>query len=73
MPAIPWCQPPIAGCLSAIIMSPLNSNVKMSPMRLETFTLSQKELQRVEVISQCAQGNLACTRAASCSTLRHGM
>jgi transposase len=33
-------------------------------MRLETFTLSQKELQRVEVISQCAQGNLACTRAA---------
>jgi transposase len=33
-------------------------------MRLETFTLSQKELQRVEVISQCTQGNLACTRAA---------
>jgi transposase len=33
-------------------------------MRQETFTLSQKELQRVEVISQCVQGNLACARAA---------
>jgi len=31
---------------------------------METFTLSQKELQRVEVISQCVQGNLACARAA---------
>ncbi len=33
-------------------------------MRQETFTLSQKELQRVEVISQCVQGSLACARAA---------
>jgi transposase len=33
-------------------------------MRQETFTLSQKELQRVEVISRCVQGNLACDRAA---------
>ena len=33
-------------------------------MRQETFTLSQKELQRVEVISQCVKGNLACARAA---------
>jgi len=33
-------------------------------MRQETFTLSQKELQRVQVISQCVQGNLACARAA---------
>jgi transposase len=33
-------------------------------MRQETFTLSQKELQRVEVISRCVQGNLACARAA---------
>jgi len=33
-------------------------------MRQETFTLSEKELQRVEVISQCVQGNLACARAA---------
>jgi transposase len=33
-------------------------------MRQETFTLNQKELQRVEVISQCVQGNLACARAA---------
>jgi transposase len=33
-------------------------------MRPETFTLSQKELQRVSVISPCVQGNLACTRAA---------
>jgi transposase len=33
-------------------------------MRQETFTLSQKELQRVAVISQCVQGNLTCARAA---------
>jgi len=33
-------------------------------MNRETITLSQKELQRVEVISQCVQGNLACARAA---------
>ena len=33
-------------------------------MRQETFTLSQKEVQRVTVISQCVQGNLTCARAA---------
>ena len=32
---------------------------------METYTLSQKELQRVAVISSCVQGNLACARAAS--------
>src|ERR1039458_373823 len=50
-------------CLSSIILSPLNGYVKMSPM--ETYTLSQKELQRVAVISSCVQGNLACARAAA--------
>jgi transposase len=33
-------------------------------MRLETFTLSQKELQRVTVVERCVQGNLTCARAA---------
>ena len=33
-------------------------------MRQETFTLSQKELQRGTVISRCVQGNLTCTSAA---------
>jgi transposase len=33
-------------------------------MNGETVTLSQRELQRVEVISACIQGNLACARAA---------
>ena len=33
-------------------------------MNRETITLSQKELQRVAVIAQCVQGNLACARAA---------
>jgi transposase len=33
-------------------------------MRQETFTLSQKELQRVSVISACIRGNMACARAA---------
>jgi transposase len=33
-------------------------------MRRETITLSQKELQRVAVISQTVQGNLICARAA---------
>ena len=33
-------------------------------MGQETFTLSQKELKRVTVISQCVQGNLVCARAA---------
>jgi transposase len=42
-------------------------------MRQGTFTLSQKELQRVQVISQCVQGNLACARAAELLdlSLRH--
>src|SRR5579863_3923211 len=33
-------------------------------MRQETFTLSQRELQKVAVIAQCAKGELACARAA---------
>ena len=33
-------------------------------MRQETFTLSQKELQRVTVVEQCVRGNLTCARAA---------
>jgi len=33
-------------------------------MGLETFTLSQEELQRLTVISRCVQGNLTCARAA---------
>ena len=33
-------------------------------MNRETFRLSQKELQRVAVISSCIQGDLACARAA---------
>src|SRR5438445_12667875 len=33
-------------------------------MRQETFTLSQKELQRVSVISACIRGDMACARAA---------
>jgi transposase len=33
-------------------------------MERETITLSQNELQRVTVISQCVQGNLTCARAA---------
>jgi transposase len=32
---------------------------------METYTLSQKELQRVAVISSCVKGELACARAAS--------
>src|SRR5260370_15743539 len=34
-------------------------------MRQGTFALSQKELQRVAVISSCVRGDLACARAAS--------
>ena len=33
-------------------------------MTRETITLSQKELQRVAIISQCVQGKLTCARAA---------
>ncbi len=33
-------------------------------MNRETFRLSQKELQRVAVISSCVRGDLACARAA---------
>ena len=50
-------------CLSSVILSPLNGNVRMSPHeRQETFTLSQKELQRVAVISRCVKGEMACQR-----------
>jgi transposase len=34
-------------------------------MRQETFTLSQKELQRGSVISACIKGDMACARAAA--------
>jgi transposase len=42
-------------------------------MRQETFRLSQKELQRVTVISSCLKGDLACARAAELLdlTVRH--
>jgi len=33
-------------------------------MNRETFSLSQKELQRVAVISACIKGEVACARAA---------
>src|ERR1019366_9916747 len=32
---------------------------------METYTLSQKEFQRVSVISSCVNGDLACARAAT--------
>jgi transposase len=38
-------------------------------MRPETFTLSQKELQRVSVISACIKGDLACASAAELLSL----
>ncbi len=38
-------------------------------MRPETFTLSQKELQRVSVISTCIKGDLACASAAALLSL----
>ena len=38
-------------------------------MRPETFTLSQKELQRVSVISTCIQGDMACASAAELLSL----
>ena len=38
-------------------------------MRPETFTLSQKELQRVSVISTCIKGDLACASAAELLSL----
>ncbi len=50
-------------CLSPIILSPLNGTVKMSPYEQGDSPLSQKELQRVAVIS-LRQGQLACARAA---------
>ena len=38
-------------------------------MRGRTFALSQKELQRVSVISSCALGDMACARAAELLSL----
>jgi transposase len=38
-------------------------------MRQETFPLSQKELQRVSVLSTCIKGDLACARAAELLSL----
>lgn len=38
-------------------------------MRGRTFALSQKELQRVSVISACVKGDMACARAASLLSL----
>jgi hypothetical protein len=38
-------------------------------MKQETFTLNQKELQRVSVISACIKGDLACASAAELLSL----
>jgi len=38
-------------------------------MRGRTFALSQKELQRVNVISRCVKGDMACARAAELLSL----
>ena len=38
-------------------------------MRQETFTLSQKELQRVSVLSACIKGDMACASAAELLSL----
>src|SRR5713226_7273674 len=38
-------------------------------MRGRTFALSQKELQRVSVISNCVKGDMACARAAALLSL----
>src|SRR5271168_5429821 len=38
-------------------------------MNRETFALSQKELQRVSVISACIKGDMACARAAALLSL----
>src|SRR5271155_4914647 len=38
-------------------------------MNRKTFALSQKELQRVAVISRCVKGELACARAAALLSL----
>jgi len=38
-------------------------------MRGRTFALSQKELQRVSVISSCVEGDMACARAAELLSL----
>jgi transposase len=38
-------------------------------MRGRTFALSQKELQRVSVISSCVKGDMACARAAALLSL----
>src|SRR6266852_6254103 len=38
-------------------------------MRGRTFALSQKELQRVSVISNCVEGDMACARAAALLSL----
>src|SRR5580704_16290295 len=38
-------------------------------MRGRTFALSEKELQRVSVISSCVRGDMACARAAELLSL----
>src|ERR1022692_3998504 len=48
---------------------PLTATRKCHPMRGRTFALSQKELQRVSVISSCAKGDMACARAAELLSL----
>ena len=59
-------------CLSFIILSPLNGPVKMSPYEAGDIHLSQKELQRMAVISSCIKGELACARAAELLDLMPG-
>jgi len=47
-----------------------NSNVKVSPH--VTYTLSQRELQRVAVLAACIRGDLACVKAAELMVVSRG-
>ncbi len=51
-------------CLSSIILSPLNGNVKMSPYEIGDIHVESEKLQRVSVINACIQGDMACASAA---------
>src|SRR5262249_54851367 len=53
-----------ANCLSSIILSPLDGNVKMSPHEPGDIHVDPEGIETSDLISQCVQGNLACARAA---------
>ena len=62
---LPAPKPASGGCLSSIILSPLNGNVKMSPYETGDIDVESEGTATSGCHSRCVQGKLACAAASA--------